>query len=159
MYIIYTAWHSAYDFFPPVTNSKQPSQGREWGGYKNHLEKGKCRDNDSVTDPKAKVKPVVSFFPVVLKDSGDTPLLCTFTLALVICYLVPHAPCPPLRQPLPALRQHVCQCSSQTVTTKWHGWFRTELTSFQIVNLIHQCAAEFSFWNYFQDYLSIIQAK
>lgn len=112
----------------------------------------------TLTDPKAKVKPVVSL-SLVLKGSGDTLLLCALHLALPTCHLVPLPPRPPLKQPLPALLQHVSQCSAQKVTTTRHGWFRTELTSFPTINLTHQCAAEFSFWNYFQDYLSVIQAK
>lgn len=124
--------------FALLPKSKQLSQSREWGGHKNHLEKGK--DNYSLSNLKTQIIPVISCF------SGSPERLRSYPSNRYISHR--------LMTPLPSFigsfspsseefTLQLCigtdltiSCVVSKLPMKQQADFEWKLASFQIINLI-----------------------
>lgn len=75
--------------FALLPKSKQLSQSREWGGHKNHLEKGK--DNYSLSNLKTQTIPVISCFSGSPERLRRYPSHLYISHILMTHHLVPQA--------------------------------------------------------------------
>lgn len=127
--------------FALLPKSKQLSQSREWGGHKNHLEKGK--DNYSLSNLKTQTIPVISCF------SGSPERLRRYPSNLYISHILMTPPpsstgsfAPSWECITPALcrhRSHYLMCFSKLWL--WSNRLiqngtQDKLSSFQTANLI-----------------------